>query len=682
MASKTSVPETARREAEGLRRELNRHNRLYYVLAEPEISDAEYDRLYRRLQELEARYPALIAPDSPTQRVGGEPVDGFAPVRHAEPMLSLDNTYSIEDLSEWDERVRKALPGEPVAYTVELKIDGVAVALAYRNRRFTLGSTRGDGVIGDDITRNVRTLRSLPLTLEPQAPAQDVSVRGEVFLPKKAFQELNREKEEAGEKVFANPRNAAAGSLKLLDPVQTAQRPLALFVYAVDEKTGARLKTQSGVLDSLAAWGLPVNPHRARCQDLEAVKRFLQTWESRRHQLPFEIDGLVVKVDDLDQQKRLGATSKSPRWSIAYKYAAEQAKTRLLTIKIQVGRTGVLTPVAELEPVFLAGTTVSRASLHNEEDVTRKDIREGDLVVIEKAGEIIPQVVGPVTEARTGQERKFQMPSACPACGSETVKLEDEVAWRCLNPACPAQLKGTIRHFAQRGAMDIEGLGEALVDQLVEKQLVRDYGDLYCLTADQLVPLERMAEKSAENLVAALQASKQRPLGRLIYALGIPLVGEHAGEVLAAYYPGLSALADAQPEVLQEIHEIGPKVAASIHAFFSRPETRAVVAKLEKAGVNLRQLPEEKAVQGEFSGKIFVFTGELETLTRSQAEARVKSKGGRPAGSVSKNTDYVVAGPGAGSKLDKAKKLGIPVLSEKEFLKLVGEKKTASRPSR
>lgn len=675
MAAKPAVPEKIRLEAERLRRELNRHNRLYYVLAEPEISDAEYDRLHRRLVDLESQYPSLAAPDSPTRRVGGEPLAEFTPVRHAEPMLSLDNTYSVEELSAWDERVRKALPGEQVAYTVELKIDGVAVALTYRNRKFVLGSTRGDGVTGDDVSRNLKTLRSLPLTLEPRAPAKEAVIRGEVFLPKKAFLDLNREKEEAGEKVFANPRNAAAGSLKLLDPALTAQRPLALFAYAVDGQTGARLRTQSRVLESLAAWGLPVNPHHARCEDLEAIKRFLETWEHKRHALPFEIDGLVVKVDDLDQQKRLGATSKSPRWAIAYKYAAEQARTRLVAIKVQVGRTGVLTPVAELEPVFLAGTTVSRASLHNEEDIERKDIREGDLVVVEKAGEIIPQVVGPVAEARTGQERKFAMRPDCPDCGSKTVKLEGEVAWRCLNPACPAQLKGSIRHFAQRDAMDIEGLGEALVDQLVEKKLVRDYGDLYSLTARQLADLERMAEKSADNLLAALQASKQRTLGRLVYALGIPLVGEHAGEVLAAHYPHLRALADASPEDLQDLREIGPKVAESIHAFFSRPEIRKVVSKLEAAGVNLGQLPGEKAVQGEFSGKTFVFTGELESLTRSQAEARIKAKGGRAAGAVSKNTDYVVAGPGAGGKLDKAKKLGIPVLEEKEFLKLIGEKK-------
>lgn len=677
--AKRTIPETVRQEAERLRQDLDRHNRLYYVLSQPEISDAEYDRRYRRLQDLEARYPSLATPDSPTRRVGGEPLAGFAAVRHAEPMLSLDNTYSVEELSEWDERVRKALPGEPVAYTVELKIDGVAVALTYRNRKFVLGSTRGDGLSGDDISQNLRTLAGLPLCLDSQAPAKEVVVRGEVFLPKKAFLELNRQREEAGDKIFANPRNAAAGSLKLLDPRQTAQRPLSLFAYAVDEKNALRLKTQFRALSSLAAWGLPVNPHHARCGTLDEIRRFLGAWEQKRHDLPFEIDGLVIKVDDLDQQKRLGATSKSPRWAIAYKYAAEQARTRLLAIKVQVGRTGVLTPVAELEPVFLAGTTVSRATLHNEEDIARKDIREGDLVLVEKAGEIIPQIAGPLPEARTGKERKFAMPAACPDCGSVAVKLEGEVAWRCVSPACPAQLKGSIRHFAQRDAMDIEGLGEALVDQLVEKKLVRDYGDLYRLTVDQIVPLERMAEKSADNLMAALRASKQRTLGRLIYALGIPLVGEHAGEVLAAHYADLRALAAAEPEALQELHEIGPKVAQSIHAFFSRPETSAVVAKLEAAGVNLRQLPEEKAVTGELTGKIFVFTGELESLTRSQAEARVKSKGGRPTSAVSKHTDYVIAGPGAGSKLEQAKKLGIRVLSEKEFLQLTGEKKS-SRP--
>lgn len=662
-----------RAEVEDLRRKILLHNQFYYVQAEPEISDGEYDRLYRRLQDLEAQHPDLVTPDSPTRRVGGEPISGFSPVRHAEPMLSLDNTYSEEDLEEWEQRVRKGLPDETVAFAAELKIDGVAVALIYREGQFQQAVTRGDGETGDDITANIRTLRGLPLQLKATAPRGELVVRGEVFLPKKAFQELNAQKQEAGEKVFANPRNAAAGSLKLLDSRLAARRPLAFFVYGMDTKTSGPLKTQTEVLSSLASWGLPVSPDHALCRDMAALKRFLSGWEPKRHSLPYEIDGVVIKVDALDQQKRLGATSKSPRWAIAYKFAAEQAQTKLNAISVQVGRTGVLTPVAELEPVVLAGTTVSRANLHNAEDIARKDIRAGDQVVIEKAGEIIPQVVRPITEQRTAKAARFKMPVTCPACDSLVVKLEEQVAWRCVNPGCPDQVKGRIRLFAQRAAMDIEGLGEALVDQLVEKGLVRDYGDLYALTVEQLAPLDRMALKSAENIVAALQASKQRTLGRLIYALGIPLVGEHSGEVLAAHYADLKSLGQAEQEALQDIHEIGPKVAASLRAFFSRKEIKAVLAKLEKAGVNTRQLAEEKLRTGGLTGKTFVFTGELETMTRGQAEARVKRLGGRAAGSVSKKTDYVVSGPGAGSKLDKAKKLGLKVISEKEFNRLSSE---------
>lgn len=659
-------------EAARLRDELNRHNRLYYVLAEPEIPDAEYDRRYRRLQELEAAYPALVTEDSPTQRVGGEPLAGFRAVHHAEPMLSLDNTYSPEDVAEWVKRVRKLLPDEPVAFCVELKIDGVAVAVQYQDRGLKLGATRGDGGTGDDVTENLRTLRSLPRRLDPAAPAGALTVRGEVFLPKAALAALNAQKTASGEKPFANPRNAAAGSLKLLDPRLTAQRPLAVFFYAADARTAAGFETQTALLDGLAAWGLPVNPHHRRCADLDGIMAFSAEWETKRHDLPYEIDGLVIKVDSFEQQRRLGATAKSPRWAIAFKYSASQARTRLLDILVQVGRTGVLTPVAILEPVHLAGSTISRATLHNAEDLQRKDIRIGDQVVIEKAGEVIPYVVGPdPSRPRTGAERVFNMPKACPVCGSWVVRSGEEVAQRCVNPACPAQVKGSLLHYGSRAALDIEGLGEALVDQLVDHGLVRDYGDLYGLTREQLVPLERMAERSADNLLEAIAASKRRTFGRLLYGLGIPQVGERSAELLASAFPDLAALAGATLEDLQAVPEVGPKVAAAIHDFFRHPEIAAVLKKLERAGVNLKRQPGERLQAGRLSGKTFVFTGELKAFTRAQAAARVKALGAKVTDSVSVKTDFVVAGTDPGSKLDRARKLSVKVLDEAGFKRLL-----------
>ncbi len=661
------------KEADELRRTLNRHNRLYYVLAKPEISDAGYDRLFRRLKDLEAEYPQLVDPDSPTQRVGGEPIPGFKSVRHADPMLSLENTYSEDELEEWDERVRRALPDEEVSYSVELKIDGVAVALRYGGRRFIQGATRGDGDAGDDVTANLMTLRSLPLTLDCPAPEKEIVIRGEIFLPRKAFLVWNEKRAAAGEKVFANPRNAAAGSLKLLDPRLTAQRPLAIFLYSADRNTANGLKTQSALLTALLSWGLPVNPYHSHCRNLKDVMKFSRKWQERRHALPYEIDGLVVKVESVDQQRRLGSTSKSPRWAIAFKYSAVQARTRLEAIKVQVGRTGVLTPVALLKPVQLAGSIISRASLHNEEDIERKDIREGDCVIIEKAGEVIPQVVGPVLAERSGSEKKFQMPGQCPICHSRVIKLTDEVAWRCVNPGCAAQVKGRVLHFAQRTAMDIEGLGESLVEQLVDKGLVKDYGDIYNLSLEKLVPLERMAMKSAENLLQGIEASKHRTLGCLIFALGIPLVGERAAEILAAAFTELSALVSASDEELQNLPEIGPKAAASLSGFFQSEETQAILHKLYQSGVNVKRLPEEVRERGKLSGRTFVFTGELEGFTRGQAEARVKALGGRASGSISAQTDYVVTGSAPGSKLDKARKLGVEVLGEEAFRQMIEE---------
>jgi len=658
-------------EIDSLREAINRHNRLYYVLAQPEISDLEYDRLYRRLADLEQAHPGLITLDSPTQRVGGEPEQGFQPVRHAEPMLSLDNTYSEDELREWVERVQRGLPGEPVAFTAELKIDGVSISLKYQDRRFVQGATRGDGETGDDVTANLRTLRSLPLILATSAPAGEVIVRGEVFLPIAAFERINRKRLEAGERPFANPRNAAAGSLKLLDSRITAQRPLAVFLYASDSHTAARIGAQSGLLDALAEWGLPVNPNRRLCRSLDEIMAFSRDMLEKRAAFPYQIDGLVIKVESVDQQRRLGRTSKSPRWAIAYKYEAEQAQTLLKEITVSVGRTGVLTPVAELEPVFLAGSTISRATLHNEEDLARKDIRAGDQVIVEKAGEVIPRVVGPVLSLRPGTAKPFEMPDTCPVCNSRVVKLEEEVARRCVNPACPAQVKGRILHYGSRSAMDIEGLGDVLVEQMVENRLVADYGDLYSLAADKLLALERMGEKSAENILIGIRRSKSRPFSRLIYALGIPQVGDHTAEVLAASFPDLQALMAASTETLEAIHEIGPKMAQSIFDFFQHPETRAVLDKLVRAGVNTRQLAGEAKAEGRLSGKTFVFTGELEGMTRGQAEAAVKALGAKAAGSVSRNTDYVVAGKDAGSKLDKARKLGVTILNEAELRKLL-----------
>lgn len=654
-----------------LRQEINHHNRQYYVLAQPEIDDQTYDALYKALNELEGQYPDCITFDSPTQRVGGEPLDGFKSVRHEEVMLSLDNTYDIEELAEWDQRVRKSLPKEDIAYSVELKIDGVAIALQFENRQLVSAVTRGDGTMGDDVTENIKTIRSLPLQLLDTAPKSPMSIRGEVYLSREAFQKLNQLKEEAGEKLFVNPRNAAAGSLKLLDSRQTAQRPLTLFLYGADSKTAAALGTQSQMLGQFDAWGMPVNSQRCVCTDLKSIQTFLETWDKKRYSLPYDIDGLVIKVENVDQQKRLGNTSKSPRWAIAYKYAAEQAQTKLHQISVQVGRTGVLTPVAELEPVFLAGSTISRATLHNAEDLARKDVRAGDWVVIEKAGEVIPRVVAPIKEKRVGALKKFIMPKACPVCSSQIAKIDEEVAYRCVNPACPAQVKGRLLHFAQRGGMDIEGLGESLVEQLVETGLVLDYGDLYTLQLEQLIPLERMAEKSAENLLQGIEASKARSLGKLIFALGIPLVGAHAGEVLAGAFENLDQLRQTDIETLEKLHEIGPKVAKSLHDFFQHKETMLVIEKIQQAGVNITRLEGEAKQEGVFSGKTFVFTGELIQLTRSQAQTEVKNRGGKASGSVSKKTDYVVTGPGAGSKLEKAKKLGVEILDENEFMKML-----------
>jgi len=662
----------AQREIEKLREEIRYHDRKYYVENAPEITDYEYDQLYHRLKSMEEQFPDMVTPDSPTQRVGGEPQEEFATVEHRVPMLSIDNTYSDAEIREFDERCRRWLEGTPPEYVVELKIDGVAISLTYESGVFALGATRGDGFRGDDVTANLRTVRSLPLRLATDAPPPVVEVRGEVYMPRSEFRRLNAGREAAGEPRFANPRNATAGTLKNLDPKVAAARGLRLFTYAVGRVEGASFETHWQCLASFRQWGLPVNPNIRLCKTIEAVVEHCQHWHTRREQLDYETDGMVVKVNSLAQQRELGATSKAPRWVIAYKFPAEQAVTKLEKVTIQVGKTGALTPVANLTPVQLAGTTVSRATLHNFDEVERKDIREGDSVVIEKAGEIIPQVVRPLKEKRKGTEKRIRPPKRCPVCKGEAVRLESEVYVRCINPACPAQLKERIRYFASRNAMDIEGLGPALIEQLVDKGLVRDCADLYRLTKEQLVPLERMAEKSAENLLKALDESKGRELARVLAALAILHVGTHAAEVLADHFGSMDALMNADVETLEQIHEVGPVMARSIYAYFHDENTQRLIEKLRAAGVRMKaETKRPHAANERIAGKTFVVTGTLANYSRQEIQDLIKRLGGKASSNVSKKTDYVIAGESPGSKLDKARELGLPVLSEDEFEKLM-----------
>ncbi len=670
------VPDAVRHEAERLCAEIQHHNHCYYVLDQPEISDADYDRLLRRLQELEEQYPELVTPESPTQRVGAEPVEAFGTVRHSIPMLSLGNALDEAEFREWYQRAADGLDGEPFEMVAEPKLDGLAVELVYEDGRFVLGSTRGDGVTGEDVTQNLRTIRSIPLRLRSgsRRPPARLEARGEVYMDRDRFVELNERREEAGEQPFANPRNAAAGSLRQLDPGITASRPLRIFLYGLGEVEGVELESHTDELRLLADLGLPTAEHRI-CTTVEEVQAFWNEMNARRETLSFEIDGIVLKINSLAQQKRLGVRSRSPRWAIAYKFPARQATTVVRDIEVQVGRTGALTPVARLEPVRVGGVEVSNATLHNQDEIDRKDVRIGDTVVIQRAGDVIPEVVSVVKDRRTGDERAFQMPGTCPVCGSEVERPEGEVVARCINFACPAQVKGRIEHFASRGAMDIEGLGTKLVDQLVEKGLVSSPADLYFLTHGQLAGLERMAEKSAQNLLDALEASKGRSLARCIYALGIRHVGEHVAEVLAEGFGSIDALMGADYDLLEATYEIGPIVARSVRDFFDNPENVAAIERLRQGGVQFPPVERREPVEeGEtlFAGKTFVFTGAL-SMPRAEAEALVKERGGRAASSVSKKTDYVVAGEKAGSKLAKAEKLGIMVLTEEEFKAMLEE---------
>jgi DNA ligase (NAD+) len=667
MSKPEQIPESVRNRHEVLKGEIERHNRLYYNEALTEITDLEFDALLRELQSIEEQYPALRTADSPTQRVGGAPIQGFETVLHTVPMLSIDNTYNAEELRAFDERVKKGLDGEAPAYVVELKIDGVAMSLRYEGRVLVRAATRGDGVRGDDVTQNIRQIRSVPLRLADGAPGA-VEIRGEVFMRTAELERLNRLREEAGDEPFRNPRNTTAGTLKLLDPRLVAQRRLDIFTYDIAPSDDVEITSHTETLARLEAWGLPVNPNRTRCKDIDAVIATCGVWDEKRHTLGYETDGMVVKVDSAAHRRALGATSKSPRWLIAYKFPPQIARTRLNRIVVQVGKSGALTPVAEMDPVTLAGTTVRRATLHNFEELARKDLREGDLVEVQKAGEIIPQVLRYVPEARPAEAAPFPLPTACPECQGNVHKDADGAFLRCLNVACPAQMKQRLEHFASRRALDIENMGPSLIAQLVERGIVKNPADLFFLNQGSLAGLERMAEKSATNLIAALETAKTRPLSRLLHGLGIRQVGQHTAEILAQHYGDMDRLIAAPVEELQELNEIGPIVAASIRDFFDTDANRALIERLRAAGVRMDEGSSIGADAPQpFRGKTFVVTGTLSRYTRDEIHDRVKQLGGKAASSISKNTDYLVAGENAGSKLDKAQKLGVAILSELDF---------------
>jgi DNA ligase (NAD+) len=662
-----------------LRQQIRHHDYKYYVEASPEISDRDYDRLLEELKKLEGEHPELATPDSPTQRVGGQPIEGFKQVKHRLPMLSIDNTYSHDELKSFDQRIRRLLHGENVTYVVELKIDGVAISLTYEDGVFTLGATRGDGFEGDDVTHNLRTIKQIPSRLHTKSPPDLLEVRGEVYMNRAELARLNKEREAKGLELYANPRNLTAGTLKLLDPKLCAERKLSMFSYAVGSHDGIEIKTHLQALELLREFGLPVNPHIKAFDTIDEVMAYCASWDKRRAELPYETDGLVIKVNDLDQRDRLGMTSRAPRWVVAFKFAAEQKLTKLLDVHVEVGKQGTLTPVAFLEPVVLAGTTVSRASLHNEDFIKSKDIRIGDMVVVEKAGEIIPYVVRSEPEARTGKEKHFHFPKVCPSCGSPVERDEGGAFYRCKRgPECPGILRKLLISYAQRKVMDIEGLGDKLVHQLVESGLVKSIPDLYRLTLEQLMDLERMGKKSAQNLLDGIAASKDRGLARVVAGLGIQNVGTNSAELLAHEFGNIDDLAGASLERLSQIDGIGPIMAQHIYDYFHSDAGRTTVRELKELGVRLteqtRATPAAKGL-ADLSGKTFVVTGTLERFGRDEIEELIKSLGGKATGSVSKKTDYVVAGENAGSKLAKAQELGVPVISEDEFRKMIGNAK-------
>jgi len=672
-----------------LRRLIRYHEERYYILSDPEIADVEFDALMRELERLEAENPDLASADSPTRRVGGRVAAGFQEVDHAEPMLSLDNAYSDDELKAFDERVRRGLnaPDGDIAYVAELKIDGLSMALTYEDGVLVRGATRGDGVRGEDVTFNVRTIRAIPLRLSDQAAGR-IEVRGEVYLPRKAFERINREREETGEPLFQNPRNAAAGTMRNLEPALVARRGLGSFVYQL--VGGATLGTHSDTLRELARWGLPVEKHWRRCTGIGELLEFCNEWGEKRRTLDFDTDGVVVKVDALEQRRALGTTSKFPRWAIAFKFPAEQKTTLLKKIDVNVGRTGAVTPFAVLDPVFLAGSTVSMATLHNADDIARKDIREGDWVIVEKAGDVIPRVVGPVLSRRSESSQPWVMATRCPRCGSQLHRAEDEAVWRCENTSCPAKLQRGLEHFASRGAMNIEGLGESLIAQLIENGLVRDYADVYALTADQLANLtsasirgdgktitRRFGEKNAAKVVAQIERSRQNEVWRLIYGLGVRHIGERASQVLARAFHSVDALCAATVEQLQSTQEIGPVLAASVRSWLDEPRNRELLDRLRAAGVRM-EVPESErqagAGPGPLTGKAYVLTGTLESMTREDATAAIEGLGGKVTGSVSKKTTGVIVGTDPGSKADKARELNVPILDEAAFRELIRQR--------
>lgn len=647
---------------------LDQYSYDYYVIDNPTVEDAEYDQKMQELLKIEEAHPEWVTPESPSKRVGGEVLEGFKKVAHDTPMLSLANAFNQEDLADFDRRIRDKV-GDDIAYMCELKIDGLAVSLQYENGKYKQGATRGDGTIGEDITANLRTIRSIPMKLQKD---YSIEVRGEAFMPKRSFQKLNEIREEEGQMLFANPRNAAAGSLRQLDTKIAASRNLDIFLYAVADFGEMGVETHSAGLDMLETLGLKVNKERRLCNSLEEVYAYIEEWTEKRAGLAYDIDGIVLKLNNLEQQRQMGTTVKSPRWSIAYKFPAEEVPTKLLDIELNVGRTGVITPTAVLEPVRVAGTTVSRASLHNEDLITEKDIRIGDTVLIKKAGDIIPEVIKSITEERSGSEKPFHMPKNCPTCDSELVRLEEEVALRCINPKCPAQIKEGLIHFVSRNAMNIDGLGEKVIIQLFSQHLIKDVADLFFLSKEKLLELERMGEKSVTNLLASIEASKQNSLEKLLFGLGIRHVGAKAAKSLAIHFDTMDNLKVADKETLTSINDIGEKMADSIVTYFANEEVHDLLEELKRAGVNmtytgpkLEDMSEEELV---FAGKTVVLTGKLEKLTRNDAKALIESLGGNVSGSVSKKTDVVVAGSDAGSKLAKAEELAIPIWSEEDLI--------------
>jgi DNA ligase (NAD+) len=652
-----------------LREEIKYHEKKYYVDNDPQISDYEFDLLVKNLEELEEQFPELITPDSPTQRVGEQPISGFASVEHSLPMLSLDNCYSYKELEEFEERIKKIIPGEKTEYVAELKIDGLGISVLYRDGLFTQAVTRGDGYRGDDVTLNVKTIRSVPLTIKDH---HEIEVRGEVYLPFGSFEMINKEREKKSESLFANPRNAAAGSLRLLDPREVASRQLDVFLYSIFTE-GKEQKSQWNSLQKLKELGFKINPHSRRCASLAQIRSFWEEWNEKRESLDYDVDGVVVKVDSVRQQIVLGSTAKFPRWAISFKFPARQATTQIKDIKVQVGRTGALTPVAILEPVQLSGITISRSTLHNEDEIRRKDIRIGDHVLIERSGDVIPKVVSVMKEKRTGKESRFVFPTRCPVCNSSVFKPEGEAISRCENPSCPAKLRESLLHFASRRAMNIEGLGDALVDQLLDNELVRSIPDLYNLEFHHLENLERMGTRSSQNLLDEIEKSKKRALPRLIFALGIRYVGERTAQALAAHFKDLETLSKASLEELIQVEDVGPKVGESVVFFFKQPENRELLTRLKKAGLNLSHKEEAKKGGLPLAGKAFVLTGKLSEFSREEAAEIIESLGGTVSSSVSSRTTCVIVGESPGSKLVQAKRLGIPTMEEKEFVKLVGK---------